>query len=406
MDEKTTKSSRRVFLENFSKIGALTFLPTTAAFTMDGGLETNSVIIGPYIQNLSPTEATIMWVTHKNSFSWVEYGDGSNLYKKAFAYQKGLVQANNRVNRITLSGLKPGTAHRYRIVSSEIATINGPHYKFGETLVSTIHSFTTPAETDEEFKMVIFNDYHERYQTIPQLLYRFGYTGNEKDFEMVVFNGDVFDDIASEEQLIEQFLKPCVDTFAKEIPFLFVQGNHEVRGAFSRNLPDYLSFPNNQYYHAFTRGPVRVVVLDCGEDKTDDNWEYAGLAAFDQYRAVQREWLRKEIASPEFKAADFRVVLIHISPWHSGDWHGTLHCREMFGELLNQGKFDLQFSGHTHRFAYHQPSKEHNFPIIIGGGPIEGNRTFMKFHATKNNIKVKVFKDDGELLGDYTFNKK
>lgn len=30
----------------------------------------------------------------------------------------------------------------------------------------------------------------------------------------------------------------------------------------------------------------------------------------------------------------------------------------------------------------------------------------MKFHATKNNIKVKVFKDDGELLGDYSFNKR
>src|SRR5690606_40714122 len=85
--------------------------------------------------------------------------------------------------------------------------------------------------------MVIFNDHHERSQTIPQLLYRFGYSGNEKDFDLVVFNGDVFDDLESEEQLINQFLIPCVDVFAKQTPFLFVQGNHEVRGAFSRHLP-------------------------------------------------------------------------------------------------------------------------------------------------------------------------
>ena len=408
MNRKITKSSRRAFLENFSKIGALTLLPTGAALAMDDeeALEANSVVVGPYLQNISPTEATIMWVIHKNSFSWVEYGDGTNLNKKFFAYQNGLVQANNRVNRITLPKLKPGNTHRYRIVSTEIVAINGSQYKFGETITSPIYTFDTPADTSEEFKMVVFNDYHERYQTVPQLLYRFGYTGNDKDFDMVVFNGDVFDDIASEEQLVEQFLKPCVDIFAKEIPFLFVQGNHEVRGAFSRNLPDYLAFPNNQYYHAFTRGSVRMVVLDCGEDKTDDNWEYGGLAAFDQYRETQRDWLRKEIESPEFKAAAFRVVLIHISPWHSGDWHGTLHCREMFGALLNQGNFDLQLSGHTHKYAYHKPDNDHNFPIIIGGGPIEGNRTLMKFHATKNNLKVKVYKDDGEVLGDYSYNKK
>src|SRR5690606_40943005 len=65
---------------------------------------------------------------------------------------------------------------------------------------------------------------------------------------------------------------------------------------------------------------------------------------FDQYREKQREWLKREIESPEFKSAAFRVVLIHISPWHSGDWHGTLHCREMFGPLLNQGKVNLQRS--------------------------------------------------------------
>lgn len=395
-------------MENFSKIGALSLLPTGAVLARDEekALEANSVIVGPYLQNISPTEATIMWVTHKNSFSWVEYGDRMNLNRKFFSYQNGLIQANNRVNKITLPGIKSGQSHRYRIVSTEIVAVNGSQYKFGETMTSPIYSFDTPSETAEEFKMVIFNDHHERSQTIPQLLYRFGYTGNEKDFDLVVFNGDVFDDLESEEQLINQFLIPCVDVFAKQTPFLFVQGNHEVRGAFSRHLPDYLGFTNNQYYYAFTRGSVRVVVLDSGEDKTDDNWEYGGLVAFDQYREKQREWLRREIASPDFKAAAFRVVLIHISPWHSGDWHGTLHCREMFGPLLNEGKIDLQISGHTHRFAYHQPDKDHNFPIIIGGGPIEGNRTIMKFHATPSNIKVKVLKDDGEVLGDYSCNKK
>jgi len=407
MTEKITKSGRRAFLEKFSKIGALTFIPTSAALAIDDqpAVDDNRIVVGPYLQNISPTEVTIMWVTHKNSFSWVEYGDGTNLNKRFFSYQNGLIQANNRVNKITLPGIKPGNTHRYRIVSTEIMAVNGPRYRFGETITSPIYSFDTPSETAEDFKMVIFNDHHERFQTIPQLLYRFGYTGNEKDFDLVVFNGDVFDDLESEEQLINQFLIPCVDVFAKQTPFLFVQGNHEVRGAFSRQLPDYLGFTNNQYYYAFTRGSARILVLDSGEDKADDNWEYGGLVAFDQYREKQREWLKNEIASAAFKAAAFRIVLIHISPWHSGDWHGPLHCREMFGPLLNQAKIDLQISGHTHKFAYHQPDNDHNFPIVIGGGPIEGNRTLMKFHASPNTVKLEVLKDDGELLGSYSLNR-
>src|SRR5690606_15710069 len=135
MNNRITKSSRRAFLEKFSKIGALTLLPTSAALAADEEAnEANAVVVGPYLQNIRPDEATIMWVTSKNSFSWVEYGDRMNLNKKFFAYQNGLIQANNRVNKITLPRIKSGQSHRYRIVSTEIVAVNGSQYKFGETI--------------------------------------------------------------------------------------------------------------------------------------------------------------------------------------------------------------------------------------------------------------------------------
>lgn len=401
--------NRRSFLEKISKIGALSTLSIPAlgadpASAQDSE-EKNFFITGPYLQDLAPNEVTIMWITHKNSFSWVEYGDRQHLNKKYFSYQNGLIQANNRINKITLRNIKPQHSHRYRIVSTEILGVSGSQYKFGETLTSEIYSFNTPGENDEEFKMVVFNDNHERSHTIPQLLYKYGYDGNKKDFDLVVFNGDVFDTTDSEEQVIGQFLKPCVEIFARETPFLFVQGNHEVRGAFSRNIPEYFEFPDNKFYHAFTRGPVRLVVLDAGEDKADDNWEYGGLAAFDQYREIQQKWLEKEIETEAFKKAAFRVVLIHISPFHSGDWHGTMHCREMFGALLNKGKIDLLLSGHTHRYATHDADATHSYPIVIGGGPQEGKRTLIKLHATKKELNLKMIRDDGEEVGKYSIRK-
>ncbi len=404
----TTGKGRRAFLENVVKAGVLGVIPldVLASDNLMAAEDQNTFEAGPYLQNMSPDAVTIMWISRKNSFSWVEYGDGTFLTTKAFGYVGGLVQANNRINKIKLSGLKSSRKHNYRIVSAEIIRISGSQFKFGDPIVSEILSFTTPAITDKEFRMVIFNDHHEKSQNIPQLLYKFGYKGNQREYDLVVFNGDAFNNVNSEQQIISQLLKPCVDIFAKETPFLFVQGNHEVRGAHARQVQDYFDFKDGVPYHAFTRGPLRIIVLDAGEDKPDDNWEYNGLSAFDPYREKQAQWLEKEIESDAHKKAPFRVLLIHISPWHSGDWHGPMHCQKVFGPVLNKARIDLQLSGHTHRFVNHNASAEHNFPIMIGGGPNEGNRTLIKVHATQTTLTANMLKDDGEIVGTYTINRK
>ncbi|MFT4202873.1 MAG: metallophosphoesterase [Chitinophagaceae bacterium] len=58
-----------------------------------------------------------------------------------------------------------------------------------------------------------------------------------------------------------------------------------------------------------------------------------------------------EEASKAFKKAKFRVVMMHISMFYSGDAYGTLDCREMFKELCNKYKVDTVISGHTQRYG-------------------------------------------------------
>lgn len=401
-------SDRRAFLEKMSQIGALSLIPGTAALagTTSSVDEKNAFIAGPYLQNMGNDEVTIMFITNKDCFSWVEYGSGTYTSKREFGYNNGLIEANNRINKITLSNLKPGTEHKYRVVSTEVLGYKGSKVEFGETITSPMFGFKTPSASDEEVKLVIFNDIHDRPQIIPQMLYRHGYTGNKKDYDFVVFNGDCFDWVSSEQQMIDHLIKPSTDIFASEMPFLLTQGNHECRGSFSRQIPAYYAYPDNKYYFSFTRGPIHFLVLDSGEDKTDDSVEYGGLSAFDRYRETQRKWLEKEIETEAFKKAAFRVLLIHISPWHSGDWHGTTHCREQFGPVLNKAKIDLQISGHTHRYMTHDADNTHNFPIVIGGGPLEGNRTLIKVQANSKELNLKMIRDDGELVGKYTINRK
>lgn len=405
-------SDRRSFLEKMSQIGALSLLPLAGSQVVKAAEaspvtdDKNHFVAGPYLQNMGADQVTIMWITHKNCFSWVEYGAGTYTSKREFGYNNGLIEANNRINKITLTNLTPGTEHKYKIVSTEVLGYKGSKVEFGETISSPLYGFKTWGQNEDEFKMVIFNDIHDRPQIIPQLLYRHGYTGNTKDYDFVVFNGDCFDWVTEEQQMVDHLIKPSVDIFATEFPFLLTQGNHECRGSFSRHIPEYYAYPDNKYYFAFTRGPVRFLVLDSGEDKTDDSVEYGGLSAFDRYREVQKKWLEKEIESPEFKKADFRVLLIHISPYHSGDWHGTMHCRALFGPVLNKARIDLQISGHTHRYMTHEADADHNWPIVIGGGPLEGKRTLIKLHATRKQLDLKMIRDDGELVGKFLIAKK
>ena len=101
-------ADRRAFLEKMAGLGTLSLVPAVGALAAPTA-ETHELVVEPYLQNLSSREVTIMWITARNCFSWVEYGEGTYTSKRAFAYNNGLIEANNRVNKITLDNLKPGT---------------------------------------------------------------------------------------------------------------------------------------------------------------------------------------------------------------------------------------------------------------------------------------------------------
>ena len=59
--------------------------------------------------------------------------------------------------------------------------------------------------------------------------------------------------------------------------------------------------------------------------------------------------------------------------------------------------------GHTHRYGIHPPSKgEHDYPLIIGGGPQDGKRTLIKIKADQTQLKLEMLRDDGTKVGEYT----
>ncbi|TDE28221.1 MULTISPECIES: FN3 domain-containing metallophosphoesterase family protein [Flavobacterium] len=402
---------RRQFIANMSKVGALGFigsmLPVSAnaaaieTFTARPS-EGHIFLTKPYLQVPSPDSMTIRWVTNKLCYSWLEYGEGNNLDKKMHQVTDGLVNAHNRINSVTLQNLKPNTAYSYRVVSKEITSFQPYSLKYGETITSDTYSFTTPKENPEEVSWLIMNDIHDRPHSIPHLLKLNG----DEAFDYVFFNGDIFDYQEDEKQIIDHMLNPCTESFASTKPFLFVRGNHETRGKYARELKNYFSTKGDKGYYAYEWGPVFTVVLDTGEDKPDNHQVYGGIVGFDDYRKEQRKWAEEVMRSKAFKKAKFRVVMMHIPHFHSDEEHGTMHCRQLFAPLFDRYKVDIVLSGHTHTYGVHPPTTDHSYPIIIGGGPKEGNRTLIKVKADMKSLNVSMLKDDGTEVGKYFINSK
>ncbi len=57
-------------------------------------------------------------------------------------------------------------------------------------------------------------------------------------------------------------------------------------------------------------------------------------------------------------------------------------------------------AGHTHSSGIHQPvAGQHSYPIVIGGGPKDGNRTLIRVKATQKDLNLVMLKDDGSEVG-------
>lgn len=219
-----------------------------------------------YLQNPSADAMTVMWITSVPCRSWVEFGTDPDRLQPVRSYDEGMMVANRKINKIRLEDLRPGTKYYYRACSQQILHYGSYKKEFGDTIRMPLASFTTWDERDKDYTILVFNDIHKKTELFKHLM---SLVGNEP-YDLVIFNGDCFDDPEKESDIVDVLTEYCKSYGSDCIPSVFMRGNHEIRGACSVVLWDYLSKAGEHSYTAFTMGDTRFVLLDCGEDKPDD----------------------------------------------------------------------------------------------------------------------------------------
>ena len=217
---------------------------------------------------------------------------------------------------------------------------------------------------------------------------------------VVVWNGDA----SNTSETIETALGIFVHThekhpeYAADTPFMFINGNHDFRGRFNRNLDTLMMFreptERNPEYAELGRnfvqrlGDIALIGLDTGEDKLDTNRKFAGIFRMKEYRELQTRWLAEAIETPDVKTAKFKVAFCHIpledprpnsnpgdiapddtSPEYSNNWAAWQRtCAGLWGPLFEKAGVQLLICAHQHCVRYSEPVPGRSWAQLVGGG--------------------------------------
>lgn len=371
----------------------LLFVLAGVAFAWTAVAQELRITHGPYLCDMTHDGVTVVWTTSKPALSWVEASPADSLnapaLRQARYYQTvaGRKLACRTLHAVRVRGVQSGTDYRYRIFSQEVQSwpdVNNVTY--GKTLDADAsrrraYEFRTFPQAGSGCSFIVLNDIHGKADYMTRLC-------KSVDFSklgFVAFNGDMSSSVESGEQLFKAYLDASVSLFATGTPILFTRGNHETRGIFADSLGDYFPGQDGRFYGIYRYGDVCILLLDCGEDKTDDHTEYNGLADYDAYRIEECEWLKKAVRSDEFLSASARIVLLHIPPMAEA-WHGSVHLNELFVPVLNEAGIDLMLCGHDHAYSF-RPAGEQGtrFPIVVND-----NKSYVRCDVADSLIRVQV----------------
>lgn len=177
------------------------------------------------------------------------------------------------------------------------------------------------------------------------------------DIDLLILNGDIIDHSGSPEKFTNIY-EICAMLTKGSVPVIFSRGNHDMRGNFAEKFADYTPNQHRNTYYTFRLGHIWGMILDCGEDKMDDDKEYGFTVACHSFRERQTEYIKEVIENShrEYEDTDVktRLVISHIPFTQQLEPPFNIE-KSIYSEwalLLKENiKPDLMICGHTHKYG-------------------------------------------------------
>ena len=345
-----------------------------AALRTSLGGETVPPPRAPYVQNVSAGSATVCWVGAEPERGVVEYGEGPDLETKATD------DLAVRRHAVTLGGLAPGKAYRYRVDGAATGR------------------FRTAPEGDAPFAFAVIGDSGnggKHQMAVAGLL-------GKMEPDLILHTGDVVYPSGEDRHYDKRFFAPY-RALISEVPLFPVIGNHDVQkddgAAFLKNFHPPRNNPEGTArYYSFDWGDAHFVALDSELYHEDAGGD----------REEQKLWLEEDLAATP---KPWRFAFLHRPLYSSSRHGGDRRIREDLEPVLSRHGVHVVFSGHDHAYERTLPVRGVTYVVTGGGGKrLYGVRRDARtaasasaHHATLvrvrgDHLTLEAVKPDGTIL--------
>jgi acid phosphatase type 7 len=284
------------------------------------------VVGGPYVVNVGPRSATVMWV--------VQTGEASLGTEPNKADKTAPVL---RAQKTAFLGLKPGTIYYYQVFPGEAGK----------------GSFKTPSDGEGRFQFVVYGDTrtrHDVHRTVINGILKYA----SPDF--ILHTGDLVAD--GNDPALWPIFFDAERELLRKAAFFPSLGNHE------RNALSYFDFLNAKAYYSFNWGNAHFMVID-----SDIENAAATKTLRDAFWQEQTRWLEDDLR--EAQKADFRFLFAHHPPMtavkrRQGDNPHMTALEPMFEKY----RLTAGFFGHDHNYQHYLQNGVHYFVTGGGGAPL------------------------------------
>ncbi len=358
---------------------------------------------GPFVQNVSPTSAQIVWQSSQSILGQVVVGLTSNDLNQSFASM-----ARGWTQTATLTNLLSSTRYFYQVRSFSSGA---------PPSVSPIFSFGTFREYGDVTFAVIGDTGGgtvAQYNVARQLLLSAP--------DLVLHLGDIIYDTFKASSADLRFLSVYRDQMSG-VPWFTTIGNHDI-DASERDQAylDTLVLPTNpisgtEHYYSFDHGDAHFVCLFVPDLKFRPDLAHLSLTN----DSLQYQWLTNDLArsSKPWKFLFFHLP-VSTSSFHSGEDQNANNFsdqEELQAILLPLGRrYGVQgiFNGHDHNFERFAPVQGVHRIVSGGGGRsvysmFQRDQTSAQFYAryhflraslTSNSLKIQAIDQFGSVFDE------
>lgn len=322
---------------------------------------------------------SVVFATNDIGTGYIEYSYNGKNYK-VYDENNGRLNGDSKIHTISVP-YEHLEGNTYRIGSKMVIDELSYGGRMGAEKISEEYKFSSMKGNAEQNYLMI-SDWHTHLSKAKKAIENVGEYGG------VIMLGDSSPGINFEEEVIRNIIEFGGEITKGSMPIIFARGNHETRGRYAGKLADDLGM--DKFYFTVDTGDYTFLILDSGEDKTDNHPEYGGMVNYEQYREDMVKWLEKEVSYN----GDNIITFVHSR---------TIAIEE---DLSNRAYKCLQnlgvkyvFSGHTHECGIADSIIEGIINFEDGG--YKNNRYIAsKITLNGNKVDIRSWDNKGNLVFD------